>query len=204
MNSDDLALATPVAKATRSRTAKLGEILYGVGEEGIAWRVKSGAIRLDRITGGTGNETHSFAGLALAGDVFGAETLLFGQYSFEAYAFEACELEPWLAPGTALSGENLLQTLAAAERHAADALSLRVGEAFERVRQLILLLARERSQSAIRPISIPGLRDMADMTGLTVETVSRAISHLRKSGLLQKYGRHSALIFPQPRTAVPG
>ncbi len=178
------------------RSVSFGEILYTAGAEGIAWRIRSGAVRLDRLIGEAGNQTRSFAGLALAGDVIGAETLLFGQYTFEAHALGDVTLEPWLDPNAALSGESLLQTLAAAERRAADALALRVGEAFERVRQLILLLARERNNSASRPISIPGLRDMADMTGLTIETVSRAISHLRKSGLLQKYGRRSAVVFP--------
>lgn len=185
------------------RSLSIGEVLYTAGEEGIAWRVKTGAVRLDRVSSSSEGEVRSFAGLALAGDVIGAETLLFGQYTFEAHALGDVTLEPWLAPDTALSGESLLQTLAAAERRAADALSLRVGEAFERVRQLILLLARERNNSVSRPISIPGLRDMADMTGLTVETVSRAISHLRKSGLLQKYGRRSAVVFPDLGAAMP-
>jgi CRP-like cAMP-binding protein len=185
------------------RSVAIGEVLYSAGEEGIAWRVKTGAVRLDRVSGSSEGEVRSFAGLALAGDVIGAETLLFGQYSFEAHALGDVTLERWLAPNTALSGESLLQTLAAAERRAADALALRVGDAFERVRQLILLLARERSHLRNQAISIPGLRDIADMTGLTVETVSRAISHLRKSGLLQKYGRRSAVIFPQSVTAVP-
>jgi CRP/FNR family nitrogen fixation transcriptional regulator len=202
------AASTPSRALYGPRNITGGEFIYGAGKEGIAWRIRSGAVRLDRISSipgsPSGTETRSFAGLALAGDVIGAETLLFGHYSFEAHALGNGTLEPWLAPETALSGESLLQTLAAAERRAADALSLRVGEAFGRVRQLILLLARERSNAAVKLISIPGLRDMAEMTGLTVETVSRAISHLRKSGLLQKNGRHSALVFPGSDAAMPG
>lgn len=202
------ATSTPSRALYGPRNITGGEFIYGAGKEGIAWRIRSGAVRLDRISSipnsPSGTETRSFAGLALAGDVIGAETLLFGHYSFEAHALGNGTLEPWLAPETALSGESLLQTLAAAERRAADALSLRVGEAFGRVRQLILLLARERSNAAVKLISIPGLRDMAEMTGLTVETVSRAISHLRKSGLLQKNGRHTALVFPGGDAAMPG
>jgi len=95
-----------------------------------------------------------------------------------------------------VSGASLLQTLAATERRAADALALRAGEAFDRVRQLCLLLARDRADGR-REVTIPGLRDMAEITGLTVETVSRAMSQLRKSGMLQRHGRRFGLIFAE-------
>jgi CRP/FNR family nitrogen fixation transcriptional regulator len=172
------------------RNITIGERIYAAGSPGIAWRVKSGAVRLDRGT----DAGRSFAGLALSGDVIGAETLLFGSYSFDASAIGDCQLEPWLAADKKPSGESLLQMLAAAERRAADALALRVGEAFDRVRQLCLLLARDGADGR-REVAIPGLRDMAEITGLTVETVSRAMSHLRKTGLLQRQGRRFGLVF---------
>lgn len=172
------------------RRIVIGERIHEAGAEGIAWRVVSGAVRLDRV----GAEGRGFAGLALRGDVIGAEVLVFGRYSFAACAIGDCELEPWLSPGREASGASLLQTLAATERRAADALALRAGEAFERVRQLCLLLARDRSDGR-REVTIPGLRDMAEITGLTVETVSRAMSQLRKSGMLQRHGRRFGLIF---------
>ncbi len=171
------------------RRISIGERIYAAGSEGIAWRVNSGAVRLDRTTA----EGSTYAGLALHGDVIGAETLLFGQYSFEARAIADCELEPWLAAGTALSGDSLLHTLAANERRAADALALRAGEAFERVRQLCLLLARDRDDGH-REIAIPGLKDMAAITNLTEATVSRAMSHLRRTGVLQRQGRRVGLV----------
>ena len=193
-------IATP-ASATAAPTVQahkitIGQRIYAAGTEGIAWRVKSGAVRLDRITG----EGRSFAGLALQGDVIGAETLLFGQYSFEACAIADCELEPWLSADKAPSGESLLRTLAAAERRAADVLALRAGEAFERVRQLCLLLARERDDGR-REIAIPGLKDMAAITNLTEVTVSCAMSHLRRTGLLQRHGRRLGLVFPDAGAA---
>ena len=186
-------IATP-ASATAAPTVQahkitIGQRIYAAGTAGIAWRVKSGAVRLDRITG----DGRSFAGLALQGDVIGAETLLFGQYSFEACAIGDCELEPWLSADKAPSGESLLRTLAAAERRAADVLALRAGEAFERVRQLCLLLARERDDGR-REIAIPGLKDMAAITNLTEATVSRAMSRLRRMGILQRQGRRRGLV----------
>lgn len=186
-------MATPAAVNTlptvQLRRISIGERIYAAGSEGIAWRVRSGAVRLDRITA----EGSDYAGLALRGDVIGAETLLFGKYSFAASAIGDCELEPWLAADKALSGESLLQTLAAAERRAADALALRAGEAFERVRQLCLLLARYCDEGR-QEITIPELRDMAAITNLTEATVSRAMSRLRRMGLLQRHGRRHGLM----------
>lgn len=186
-------MATPAAVSTlptvKIRQISIGERIYAAGSEGIAWRVKSGAVRLDRVTA----EGSNYAGLALRGDVIGAETLLFGKYSFDAGAIGDCKLEPWLAADKAPSGESLLQTLAAAERRAADALALRAGAAFERVRQLCLLLARYRDEGR-KEITIPELRDMAAITNLTEETVSRAMSRLCRLGMLQRRGRRHGLM----------
>jgi CRP-like cAMP-binding protein len=192
--TDTRAQAAPHSSAistTLPRSFSLGDLIHDADASGIAWRVKSGAVRLDRIVAGE----HHFAGLALEGDVIGAETLLFGRYSFEARAIGDGELEPWLAPCTAPSGENLLQMLATTERRAADALALRAGEAFNRVRQLFLLLAGSGTATSGRRITIPPLKDMAEMTDLTMETVSRAISHWRKSGLLLKEGRRCGRVY---------
>ncbi|NJD35621.1 MAG: Crp/Fnr family transcriptional regulator [Betaproteobacteria bacterium] len=187
------AMATPAAANTlptvQLRRISIGERIHAAGTEGIAWRVKSGAVRLDRVTA----EGSNYAGLALRGDVIGAETLLFGKYSFAACAIGDCELEPWLAADKELSGESLLQTLAGAERRAADALALRAGEAFERVRRLCLLLARYCDEGR-KEITIPELRDMAAITNLTEETVSRAMSRLCRLGMLQRQGRRHGLV----------
>lgn len=193
-------IALPVSAAAvpppHLRKITMGERIYAAASAGVAWRVRRGAVRLDRIT----SAGRSFAGLALQGDVIGAETLLFGQYSFEACAIGDCELEPWLTADKAPSGESLLQTLAAAERRAADALALRAGEAFERVRQLCLLLARVRDDGRWE-IAIPGLKDMAAITNLTEATVSRAMSRLRRMGMLQRQGRRRGLVFVRPEAA---
>lgn len=196
-------MATPASirtmPAMRLRRIAIGERIYTAGTEGIAWRVKAGAVRLDRVT----PEGSNYAGLALRGDVIGAETLLFGKYSFGASAIGDCELEPWLAAGQALSGESLLQTLAAAERRAADALALRAGEAFERVRGLCLLLARHHDNGC-KEIEIPELRDMAAITNLTEATVSRAMSRLRRSGMLRRKGHRCGLLLIGPGPAFAG
>lgn len=172
---------------------QIGHLIHAAGEPGQAWRVRSGAVRLDQVQN---NERH-FAGLALKGDILGAESLLFGTYAFEAHALGDVELESWLAPNHPPSGESLLQTLAATERRAADTLALRCGKAVDRVQQLILMLADSHRQ-----IVIPGLKDMAEITALTEETVSRTISRLRKMGLLQRQGRRFGLLLQDQPAAL--
>jgi DNA-binding transcriptional regulator YhcF (GntR family) len=61
------------------------------------------------------------------------------------------------------------------------------------VRQLCLLLARYCDEGR-KEITIPELRDMAAITNLTEETVSRAMSRLRRLGLLQRQGRRHGLM----------
>lgn len=136
-----------------------------------------------------------FASLAVPGDVIGAETLMFGTYAFEARALSDCELALWSDSSAKPSGEFLVQMLAATERRAADVIALRCGQAAQRVRRLMLMLTRGGAQDdSTTSIEMPSLRDMADITDLTAETVSRAISGLRKEGLLSRKGwRHAAL-----------
>lgn len=158
-----------------------GASLYLAGEKGHAWRVLSGSIRLDQEEP-TGTQ---FAGLAVAGDVVGAETLLFGRYTFSAHALSPCSLRPWMAaPETAGNG-IWLQMIAAAERRMADLLALRCGKAAERIRKLLALMG-----SGGRGVALPRLRDIADITDLTVETVSRTVTSLSADGTLDVQGSY--------------
>lgn len=170
----------------RSRSFTRGERIYDVGASGDgarAWRIVSGSVRLDR-DGGDGEAR--FASLAIPGDVIGSETIVLGQTGFTATALLPCVLEAWPpAPADDLS-VSLSRTLVMAERRAADVIALRCGHAMERVRRLVLLLANGAGDATrgIR-IVLPTLRDMAEITALKIETVSRAIGHLRRDGLLE-------------------
>lgn len=159
-----------------------GERIYATGSPGQAWRVVSGSVRLDRIMPGS---EPMFANLAVAGDVIGAETLLFQRYTFEATALADCMLSPWPEGNGVPAGESLLAALTASETRAADVVALRCGQAMERVKRLLqLLTASGELQPAGMPL--PSRRDMADITALTIETVSRVISSLRRTGLLEQ------------------
>jgi len=158
-----------------------GAPFYAAGEEGHAWRLVSGTLRLDHDDD-TGPR---FAGLAMSGDVVGAETLLFGRYTFSAHALSPCTLKPWTQAADAAASGFWLQTVAAAERRMGALLALRCGKATERIRKLLALMSGGGCA-----VVLPRLRDIADITDLTLETVSRTITSMGADGTLDVQGRH--------------
>ena len=157
-----------------------GQRIHDTGAEGTAWRVASGVVRFDLIEVSGGEPV--FAGLAMGGDIVGAEVLLFGQFSYRATALTDCELAPW--PGRTLAdSDSLLRALTLANHRAARVVALRSGQAIERVRRLIRMLLPQAP--AAPRAEIPPLRDIAEITALTVETVSRILSGLRRQKVLE-------------------
>lgn len=154
-----------------------GHCICEAGSNGMAWRLRQGAVRLDCKRSVAGQST--FAGLAIRGDILGCETLLFGSYTFTATALTHCELSPWPEGEGAANGESLLESLATAQRRAADIASLRGGQAVDRIVGLVSLL-RDHSARVV----LPTRRDIADITDLRFETVSRVIKGLERSGVL--------------------
>ena len=152
------------------------QAIYVAGAEGLAWRVKSGVVRLDT---NTKNGDLSFASLAIAGDIVGCETMLFGAYTFSASALTHCELTPWPEGEPAGASESLLESLALAQRRAADVIALRGGQASERVLGLIRLLGDGAGR-----VVLPTRQAIADITDLRFETISRIIKGLERLGVL--------------------
>lgn len=163
-------------RARGSRNFGLHEEIHKPNDAGGAWRVVSGVVRLDTPNACNGG---SFAGLALTDDVIGAETMFFGRYAFRATALTPVVLAPW--PGAAAEQSALRQALARAEGRTARVLALRTGHALDRVARLIRLLATSGGDG--KTTLLPSLRDMSDITALTMETVSRSLSHLGRIGL---------------------
>jgi CRP-like cAMP-binding protein len=173
----------------------MGELLYRAGESGISWRIRSGSVRLDQPDPRHPDLQPVFAGIALPGDILGAEAMLFGHYAFNVHALSDVSLDQWLEPST----DSLLASLESAHRRTADTVRVRSGVAIERVRQLLLLLSRagkdkNESASTSGALVIPSLRDMSEITDLTQETVSRSVSRLRKLGVLQRYSQRSGVL----------
>lgn len=153
-----------------------GQVIYQAGADGQAWRLAAGVVRLDSLAPG-GRRT--FASLAIPGDILGCETLLFGAYTFSAAALVPCRLTPWPEGATATSGESLLASLAGAQRRAAELMALRGGQAADRVLGLIRLLADGGGQ-----VILPTRQDIADITDLRFETISRIIKGFERAQVL--------------------
>jgi CRP-like cAMP-binding protein len=158
-------------------TAVVGEALYRLGEDGSAWRLARGVIRLDTRT--LSGES-CFASLAIAGDIIGCETLLFGAYTFDATALTECELLPWPEGSSAPSSDSLLASLAAAQRRAAEVVALRGGQAVDRLLALVRLLADDAGR-----VVLPMRQDIADITALRFETISRLVKRLEQAVALR-------------------
>ncbi|MDP3539209.1 MAG: Crp/Fnr family transcriptional regulator [Azonexus sp.] len=153
-----------------------GERIYHAGSDGLAWRLHCGVVRLD-----TAEPAGSarFASLAIAGDILGCETMLFGNYAFTATALTNCDLRPWPEGEGVSVGDSLLSSLAKAQNRAADIVALRGGQAADRVLGLIKLL----TDGADRVV-LPTRQDIADITDLRFETISRIIKSLERTRAL--------------------
>jgi CRP-like cAMP-binding protein len=184
------------ALAQSTRSLAVGEDLFATEEGGKVWILLEGSMRLDRR--GVPEEER-FGGLAVKGDILGAEILLLGSYTFCATALTPCRVQLWADAGLEPEPSALLRALVRAERRGAEALALRCGEAAARVRRLVALLGPSRAgqQPPARP-ALPRLRDMAEMTALTVSTVSRTLVQMQAEG-----GLEGAPILPgRPRLRV--
>jgi CRP-like cAMP-binding protein len=158
--------------------------IYTAGSTGHCWRIRTGSVRLSRPT----EEGSVFAGILSSGDLLGSEVLMFGAYAYDAWPLGDVELEAW----STTDSDSLLQGLVAAEERTATVLSLRAGEASERIRRLFQLLAGNRSGHAT--VFIPSLADMSEMTSLQRETISRILSQWRRLGALRRLSRNRGCI----------
>ncbi len=170
----------PVDRRTRPeasgpRNLECGTRLYTAGEDGMAWRVRRGVMRLDSPQ----PNGERFASLAIAGDIVGCETMLFGAYTFTATALTQCELHPWPEGEGAVSGDSLLASLATAQQRAAEIVALRGGQAVDRVIALVRLLTDNAGR-----VVLPTRQDIADITDLRFETISRIIKGLERDHVL--------------------
>jgi len=180
------------------RMFKRGELIHLANGKGTVWRIITGTVRLDLHT----TEGTTFASLALPGDMLGIESLVFGHYGFTARALTPCTLASHDAAAMPLA------QLALATQRAAQVVALRTGSAAQRIQRLAALLTNHGAQPlANKRDLLPRLADIAEITGLTVETVSRTTAMLgNASGLPHKNYRKSRVgdctqTFSQPLAA---
>ena len=190
--SEHKVMKSEQAPVAQPRQFKRGECVYATGDQGQAWRVVSGAVRLDTV----GPQGPMFASLALPGDVIGAEALVGGHYAFQARALTPCALAPWKEPKTSLLG-----LFTATQRRAAEVVALRGGRAADRVARLVrLLMGDGEPAQAGSQVVMPRLRDVADITDLTIETVSRVAATPARTGGVRGRPRRAN---PAPRDPAP-
>ena len=170
-----------------------GQTVFERGAAGQPWRVVSGVVWFDDGAGGA----DSFCGLACPGDVMGAETLIFGHYAMQAHALTPARIAPWLEAGAPVSARSALAALSGRDQRVASLLALRGGKASERLKRLFDMLASScpDAATALPYIMLPKLREMACITALQVETVSRTITHLVEEGELQLVDRRAQLCY---------
>lgn len=153
-----------------------GTLIHAAGDEGTAWRLHAGVVRFDNMS--PDGDTR-FASLAIAGDILGCETLLFGCYTFRATALTHCRLSAWPEGETDSERSTLLASLAHAQQRAADLIALRGGQAADRVLGLFRLLADHSGR-----VVLPTRQDIADITDLRFETISRIVKQLERNRII--------------------
>jgi CRP-like cAMP-binding protein len=104
---------------------------------------------------------------------------LSGAYTFTATALTRCELSPWPEGEKSMAGKSLLRSLAVAQRRSAEMVALRGGQAADRVIGLVRLLSNRAGK-----VVLPARQDIADITDLRFETISRILKRLERSGVL--------------------
>ena len=181
--------------ACKEQSFRKGSNIYWAASKGSGWLVLDGLVRLDCPD----KESNGFASLALPGDVVGVEALLHGSYCYEARALTPCRLVPWHGDTGLDAMVALLRLLEAAEQRTSDVVALRLGGAEERITRLLALVRKAQPAADDDQIVLPTLRDIAEITALTVETSSRVICKLRRQGSLGRRSKGTiAMLWPLP------
>jgi len=126
----------------------------------------------------------------LPGDVFGLEIGLHYRFTTEAIEDTAVRVVrrhslEYVAATDARVARDLLSMTAVTLRHAEDHMLL-LGRKCAAERVAAFLLEMDKRLAGTGMIALPmHRRDIADYLGLTLETVSRELSHLRDEGVLE-------------------
>ncbi|MCS3758655.1 helix-turn-helix domain-containing protein [Bradyrhizobium centrosematis] len=165
--------------------------IYGENEPAeYVYQVKNGAVRTYKLLSDGRRQIGAFH---LSGDIFGLENSATHRFTAEAIVdtrvrlIKRQALEA-VAENDAVVSRNLLSMTTKCLQHAEDhMLLLGRKDAFERVAAFILEMEARLavSDNMMLPMS---RRDIADYLGLTLETVSRALSRFRRAGALDFVG----------------
>ena len=188
-------------------TYKKGTEVYGEKEPAeYVYQVKTGAVRSYKLLTDGRRQIGAFH---LAGDIFGLENG--GAHRFTAEAIvdtsvrlirrQSLEL---VAESDAMVAKNLLGMTTTNLQHAEDHMLL-LGRKTSLERVAAFLLEMDKRLTAAGVMALPmSRRDIADYLGLTLETVSRALSRLHEFGVLGFIGNNQRQIVLLDRHQLAG
>jgi CRP/FNR family transcriptional regulator, nitrogen fixation regulation protein len=175
-----------------------GTEVFGEAEPAeYVYQLRAGAVRTYKLLS---DGRRQIGGFHLPGDIFGLETG--GVHRFTADAI--IDTTVWLARRESVLGglteaaairKLVNRSLEHAENHL---LLLGRQTALERTAVFLLEMDRRLEQPALMTLPM-SRRDIADYLGLTLETVSRALSTLRDRGILSVKGKMQRKIVLQDR-----
>lgn len=178
-------------------TYKKGTEIYGEKEPAeYVYQVKSGAARSYKLLSDGRRQIGAFH---LVGDIFGLENGEQHRFTAEAVVDTAVRLIrrqslDVVAQNDAVVARNLLTMTTTKLQHAEDHMLL-LGRKNSLERVAAFLLEMDKRLTAADIMALPmSRRDIADYLGLTLETVSRALSRLHDLGALGFIGNNQRQI----------
>ncbi|MBW5439017.1 helix-turn-helix domain-containing protein [Bradyrhizobium canariense] len=168
-------------------TYKKGSEVYGEKEPAeYVYQVKNGAVRSYKLLSDGRRQIGAFH---LAGDIFGLENGSAHRFTTEAIVDTTVRLVrrqslELVAQDDAVVARNLLSMTTTNLQHAEDHMLL-LGRKTSLERVAAFLIEMDKRLTAAGIMALPmSRRDIADYLGLTLETVSRALSRLHELGIL--------------------
>jgi CRP/FNR family nitrogen fixation transcriptional regulator len=183
-------------------TYKKGTEIYGEKEPAdYVYQVKMGAVRSYKLLSDGRRQIGAFH---LAGDIFGLENGSEHRFTAEAIVETTVRLIKrrsleLVAESDAIVARNLLSMTTNNLQHAEDHMLL-LGRKTSLERVAAFLTEMDRRLTAAGVMALPmSRRDIADYLGLTLETVSRALSRLHELGILGFIGTNQRQIVLRDR-----
>lgn len=196
---------SPIRVSMNEFSYRKGCEIFGEKEPAdYVYQVVTGAVRSYKLLSDGRRQIGAFH---LAGDIFGLEIGTDHRFTAEAIIdttvrlMKRCSLER-VADNDVVVARNLLSMTTSNLRHAEDHMLL-LGRKTSLERVAAFLTEMDRRSTAAGILALPmNRRDIADYLGLTLETVSRALSRLHSIGVLSFIGNNQRQIVLRDRTKL--
>jgi len=193
---------SPIRVSMNEFSYRKGCEIFGEKEPAdYVYQVVTGAVRSYKLLSDGRRQIGAFH---LAGDIFGLEIGTDHRFTAEAIIdttvrlMKRCSLER-VADNDVVVARNLLSMTTSNLRHAEDHMLL-LGRKTSLERVAAFLIEMDRRSTAAGILALPmNRRDIADYLGLTLETVSRALSRLHGIGVLSFIGNNQRQIVLRDR-----